>query len=283
MVVRSDPAQLVLQKFADEGSSSPFMARLLLGIMNLRDTVFPEPVERTKFDKAYEVFNTLVSIRSANNDIVAMWKDHVEKVTTSKIVRMRGATIEIEESIDKDLRKQIESFLNGGVRALKGMQKFLGLLKVDIGFLFQKPAAFAKGLAKLEKTDPLLAEYLGQTRTWSERLIKARNDVEHDGWVLPRIAYSKTESNGMQAVEPQISGQTVSEFVTTMLDRLMCFVEEVTVHCLQKQLPPGVNITEIPLAERANAETAVRFRLTTAQGGSPAWTIVYHEEGFEQT
>lgn len=36
MVVRPEDANWVVKKFADEGSSSPFMARLLIGILRLR-------------------------------------------------------------------------------------------------------------------------------------------------------------------------------------------------------------------------------------------------------
>ena len=37
MVVRSGEGKWIIQKFADEGSTSPFMARLLMGVMRLRD------------------------------------------------------------------------------------------------------------------------------------------------------------------------------------------------------------------------------------------------------
>jgi hypothetical protein len=283
VVVRTDPTELVLQKFADEGTSSPFIARLFLGVMQLRDAVFPDPTERQKFDKAYNGFDTFLGIRNTAKNIVTMWKGHVDKVASGEIVVIRGSTIEINNSIDKELRKEVESFLNSSVRTLKGMQNVAQLLKVNIGFLFKKPGAFAKGVSDLERTDPALAEYLRQSRAWSERLITIRNDVEHDGLALPRVAYSRADDGKIRMQEPQLSGQTVSEFVMTMLDRLSCFVEEVTVHCLQKQMPAGVDVTEIPLADRDGEETAVRFRLMLTLGGRAPWAIAYHEEGFEQT
>jgi len=33
-----------------------------------------------------------------------------------------------------------------------------------------------------------------------------------------------------------------------VLDRLSCFVEEVTVHALQGQMPAGISVTKIPVA-----------------------------------
>ena len=68
------------------------------------------------------------------------------------------------------------------------MQDVFAVLNASIGFLFQKQAPFEAGLASLEKSDPALAEYLRRTRTWSERLLDCRNAVEHEAWILPRVA-----------------------------------------------------------------------------------------------
>jgi hypothetical protein len=120
------------------------------------------------------------------------------------------------------------------VRTLKqGMQDLAGELQVNIGFMFKQQGAFDTGIAALQASDPPLAEYLRHTRAWSERLIESRNAIEHKGWTLPRIEYTQTGII-VAATEPMISGQPVTEFVKLMLDRLCCFVEEFTVHALQR-------------------------------------------------
>jgi len=129
--------------------------------------------------------------------------------------------------------------------------------------------------------DPLLAEYLRQTRTWSERLLKSRNAIEHEGWMLPRVTYSHTVG-GTKAAEPSISDQPISEFVKFILDRLSCFVEEFIAHCLQRRMPAGITITEIALSQRL-AEAPERFKVTLASGGLPAWQIVFHSSLFKET
>ena len=48
-----------------------------------------------------------------------------------------------------------------------------------------------------------------------------------------------------------------------MTDRLICFVEDVTVHCIQRRMPPGLSLTEIPRPQRA-AEMPERFQRTLA-------------------
>ena len=67
-----------------------------------------------------------------------------------------------------------------------------------------------------------------------------------------------------------------------MMDRLCCFIEDVTVYALQAQMPDGISITEIPLSQR-NSQCVERFRVALAHGGMPLWFIAYHETTFEET
>jgi hypothetical protein len=67
MKVGADPSSLVLQKWMDEGTTTPLIARLYVGIFRLRDVVFPNYGERGLFDKAYEqILEALSSVRSAS-------------------------------------------------------------------------------------------------------------------------------------------------------------------------------------------------------------------------
>jgi hypothetical protein len=146
--------------------------------------------------------------------------------------------------------------------------------------MFKQQGAFEAGIAALQATDPLLAEYLRHTRNWSEHLVESRNDVEHKGWTLPRVHYAQTGGD-ITAAEPLISGQPVTQFVKFMLDRLCCFVEEFTAHCLEKQMPAEITITEVPPAKRPT-EAQERFTLTLGAGGLVRWNIAYHASSFEE-
>jgi hypothetical protein len=99
--------------------------------------------------------------------------------------------------------------------------------------------------------------------------------------VLPRVTYAH-DADGIRAEEPKIAGKPVSQFATLMIDRLCCFVEEVSAHCLQKRMPSGVTISEVPLTKRA-AEMPERFQVTLTPGGMPVWSIKYHQSTFEET
>ena len=283
MVVRADPTKWVVQKFTDDGSSSPFMARLYMGILRLRDVVFPDRANRDAFDKPYHfVMETLLNTRTASQDITQMVAEHFNKLAKGEVGQLRGHKIHIEQTIDKELRKEVENVLNGAVRALKqGMPDVTKALQVNIGFLFKKQYHFEKGVAALEKSDPLLAAYLRENRKWSERLIASRNAIEHEGWILPKVRYMEA-SGIIRAEEPEVSGQKVSEFVKFIMDRLNCFVEDVTAHCLQAEMPEDISVTEIPISQR-EAELPERFRLTLTEGGMPVWRLSYHLSKFEET
>jgi hypothetical protein len=83
----------------------------------------------------------------------------------------------------------------------------------DIGFMFQKQATYERSLQVLQATDPALADYLRETRTsWSERLIRTRNAIDHDGWALPRIEYH-ARNGKVEAKLPLVDGQPTVEFV----------------------------------------------------------------------
>ncbi len=284
MNVKQDPGRFVVQKLADEGASSPYMARIFIGVLHLRDQVYPDPTKRNSFDAPYDyVTSALSSTRDSARKLAALWKDHHDKVASGEIAKIDGGgNIHVQESIDKDLRSEIETFLNAATRCLKtGMQNIARELGANIGFLFQQKDSFEKGIAALQATDADLAAYLQQTRTWSEPMLKSRIDLEHGTWVLPRTGYV-AENGAVKASEPMVAGKPASEFVYFTFDRLCCFVEEVSSHCLRCKMPGGVTLTEIPLANRV-AEVPERFRIALENGGQPSWRIAFHGSRFEQT
>ena len=79
----------------------------------------------------------------------------------------------------------------------------------------------------------------------------------------------------------QFEGGHVSDFARFVTDRIICFVEEVCVHGMQRCLPASTSITETPLAERPT-ERPERFRLCTAGGGMLLWEILYHDAAFDE-
>lgn len=282
-VIRHEPPKMIFQKMTDEGTTSPFVARLFFGILNFRDDVFKDEIKRLEFDAAFSsVITELQNARATLGELEKTLQDHVRRVANGEVARIRGNSIEIDENIDRQSSKLLEDFLNASVRAIKhGMQTLIQTLQVDIGFLFQKQNRFVQALAVLTQSDTALADYLEKVRPWSEHLVNLRNNVEHNGWKLTKVKYV-AGPKVVTAELPEIEGQKVLEFVAFMLDRLFCLTEDVAVHCLQKHMPTGISITEIALDER-DPKCCVRFQRTTISGGTPIWRIRYHQTKFEET
>ena len=281
MLVRNDPGRFVVQKLADEGASSPFMARLFIGVLKLGDTL-PDSEKQT-FEVAYEpLITTLLEIRTTAKELAELYINHAKKIADRSIVRMQGPTIHITDNIDRPLRKKVDEFLTTATRSFKDkMQRVTNALGVNISSLYQKPDSFERGAAALAQTNAPLAKYLREARRWGDTLVDTRNGLEHGGWQLPRIAYG-VSGNTVSVSEPIIKGQAATAFVNDMTDRLICFVEDVAVHCIQRHMPDGLSLTEIPLLQRAT-EMPVRFQPTLEKGGLPLWQITYHATAFAAT
>lgn len=283
MVVRPVQPNWTVQKVADEGSSSPLMARLMIGMLRLRDNVF-DHTNRDPFDTPYDlVLKSLFSARDAMRQLRKVWQEHERRVAAGEVARVERKAIHVDESVDRELGEEAEAFINAAARAIKkGMQDVAAVLGVNIGFLFQKQAAFEAGVAALHASDPALADYLQNARTvWSELLQDARNAVEHEGWTLPPVRYTRT-ADGVHATEPQIAGRPATEFASFIFDRLGCFVEEVTAHLLMRKFPALMALAEIPLPDRRQ-DIPERFRLTLANGGMAPWVISFHASPFDES
>ncbi|WP_374471183.1 hypothetical protein [Phenylobacterium sp.] len=273
--------QFFLQKGGDEGTASPYIARLMLGLLTLRDQVYSEDeAGRLAFDRLFEAMHqSLSTCRENVTDLTRLWRDHLEAVTSGKVVERGGQAIRITESIDKPLRREVADFLISAVRVSKyNLQSLARLLGAEIGFLFQQPAACESGLARLGHSDPRLADYLRQTRGWSEELVLARNAIEHEGWVLPRVTY-RTSPDAVVPEEPEIRGVPVTRFAERMLDRTCCFVEDLVAHLLMARFGGKITLATVPPAKRT-ASSPLRFTITLASGGLTPWALVYDDVTF---
>ena len=284
MIVRREESKFVMEKMADEGTSTPFMARIFMGLLQLRDTAFRDLKERQQFDALLDQMLTpLMAARTAAKEIEETWERHSEAVASGAAVRVKDGTVEVVGDFYRAFRREVNTFLYDAAKALKeGGQKAGTSAGKDIGFMFQKESSYLTNLAGLRTTDPALAAYVEATRNhWSQRLIKARNDLDHNGWTLPRVRYDLLDGQRVVAHQPLIDGQTTVEFVAHMLDRVSCFIEEFFVYCFQARFPEGIDITEIPISQRP-VHAPERFRITLKDGGLRSWELVYPTRKFDE-
>jgi hypothetical protein len=283
VTIKREQPSWTVTKMADEGTSSPFMARLFLNIPDLRKSILEAKTEIEAFEKPYElVLMSSITVRDLAREIYELLADHRSKIERGDGVRIDGCIVHVDNPIDKELRRLVESFLNSSNRVmLTGMKEATKALHLDIVFFFKKESTFLTGVAALDGSDPDLAAYCRKARIWSDMLNTVRNEMEHSFWSVSRVQY-QIEQGRVAVIEPEIMGRTVSDFTNFITDRMLCFIEEICVHGLQRRMPNSISVTEIPLTQRP-AERAERFRLCTAGGGMPLWKIVYHETTFDQT
>lgn len=271
-VIRSEP-NIVVQKAGDEGTSSPFVARMWAGLMEVRDWAIEDDSKRREFDAFYEhVMAGLRDVREASREISEIWLTHMDAVASGKIVSRRGTQTHFSESIDRPLSRAVDSLLIASTRTIKtALQKLAAHLGRDIGFLFKADNAFRDGVTRLAVSDPELAAYIASARTWTEPLIAARNDLEHALGTTVRIEYA-IDQHSVSVVEPKLFGLPLIDSTKLTVERLLCFVEETLAHCLSIRFPAGIGLHEIPLASRDPA-FARRYRLTVRPGGLPLWRL----------
>jgi hypothetical protein len=280
MAIQREESKFVVQQIADEGSASPFVARLMISVFGIRDAVYDQKNERNRFDDLYDpVLSGLRSTREAERDIAKAWHEHKAKIDSGAVVQINGRRVQISASIDRELKRDLESLLNSAVRTIKhNLQTLIRDLGDEIGFLFQKEPAFRAGVLKTRLSDPALADYLLAARLWTEPLVLTRNDLEHGSISSPEVAYA-VDRTTVRVEEPQFCGKPVTQFTSDVLDRVCCFAEELVVHSLRKHLPVGFDITEVSIAER-DPSIPERFQVTVKPGGRPRWGLTPHTNKF---
>ena len=108
-----------------------------------------------------------------------------------------------------------------------------------------------------------------------------RNNLDHGDWELPRAVIGEVDGR-VTVTEPSIEGMPVTQWVGDMTDRILCFIEDVVAHGIQKKMPEGITLTEVSIAQRS-PELALRFQNAIANGGLPAWEIRYHMTKLDET
>jgi hypothetical protein len=283
MKVQPPRERMIVQRISEEGTATPYVGRLLLGMLRLRDYAFIDQAGKDTFDRHFEqISSALGSAREAAKHIREIWQTHTTELADGSIVERSGSAFHIAKTIDGDLRRSIETLLNAGIRALKhGLQQLVKELGTDIGFWFQKLPQFERKLEDLRQADPALAAYLAEARnSWCETFVLRRNAVEHDGWSLPRVEY-RPNGTVVVALEPTIDNMPMREFAETMLDRSLCAVEDVLAHLVAKRIGPMLALHEVAPADRTD-ELPERFSITMAVGGEPSWVLAYQTTRFDQ-
>jgi hypothetical protein len=276
--IRVQQQQFTAGKFMDEGTSTPFVARLWFTPLQLRDMAITDPDVKRQFDSIYQsVLNDLTTLRRIARETIQLWKDHVAKVASGQIARY-DKVIHVDELINEPLNYNMKTIIKDAASAAKTFQELTAILGVDTGFMYQRPAQFEVVVEALEANDPALADYLREARKWMEPVTTLRNNLEHKPYVAPPVAYNRTAEGGVRALEPYVMGLPITQFIPVLLSRLNRYVEEVQTWCFQRfaALPIG----EIPIAKR-DPDKPERFKFIFSTQEQP-WVIIYSDDDFDR-
>jgi hypothetical protein len=127
MVVRAELPQFAIVKLLDEGTSTPFVARLYMTPSTIRDAAFTSKDEIAEYDKLFQfMLNHLVDVRKTAQAIVSLWTTYAARVASGEIARYDNA-LHIDEPIDQPLNAHVKSFVLDAARAAKKMQHLIGV------------------------------------------------------------------------------------------------------------------------------------------------------------
>ena len=237
---------------------------------------------RPAFDAVYNpVLEAAGSCRKAGKAILSAVSEHRTKLLNRDGVKLQKHAIEIPASIDVQIAESIRKLFTDGVIATKSVQQVTRFLGIDIAFVFARQGNFEKGLEGVRNAGhPELADFLSETRTrWSETFIKLRGDLEHNGWTLPHVQYNVSASGGIQLIEPVVDGVPVSTYSQRLFNRVLSFVENLTIYGFQSVFRGIRSLVEIPREQR-NPDMPERFRLLANASQQPEWTIMYSDDDF---
>lgn len=268
------PSMWQMKHVADEGTSEPFVARLRLGALELRDLYIgfdatndkDRELRRRHFDERYSpVLDALDSARTHQKAISEVLDAHRAQVADGSIISRHNKAIQIGQTIDATLRDHLASFLLASARAAKLFQVVSSYLGLEIGFVFKEESKFLTALEVLRQSDASeLADYLaGARQGWSATLINRRIALEHRGWRLSDAIYLENRDGSVTFKEPSVDDLPVSKFSAKMLDHLLGFVEDILAFAVQRRVRPTLDLIDVPQANRDDGNVK-RFRL-----GSP--------------
>lgn len=278
------------KKVLDEGTASPFIARLLLGLWELRDTLLLMGLDdkelsdaRKKFDRKFKpMYEAAQATRDGAREVLWLVNAHKINLASGKAVKIHDNSYEILETIDIPLGQAVDKLITQGIIAIKtGLQILLSdTFELNIGFMFQKSANFNRGIWEIRATgENDFAEYLIKVREiWLSDLLELRNKHEHHGWTLGDIQYNLISGSSIVIALPKVLNLPVDQFARYTANRIILFIENSMVYAFQnksKRLPINIVETYPEAREPTNPQ---RFRLTPrGLDPSPPWKINYQD------
>lgn len=257
----------IITKDYNYGSSDPFVARMMMEIFEIRDFVFAGEDKRRDFDKIYNpILQNLREARLARERCFELVNNYSQKVSDGKIANIENNTITIIESIDDDLNIWFKDFFIRGYIASKNLERLGKFLGYDISFFFENNSKFEDGGKKFVESNPtgmhqfIIDMVSNDRREWYSDYVKIRNQIEHEGFCVPKIVYSMSKNKHIEAVFPRFSNIDILTYLDVTWNNLFAYFEDIMVFIMTLALPKELVIMNIPEKSR-DPEKPIKYKV----------------------
>lgn len=225
-----------VRKVCNEGTSSPFINRMMLNICQIRDAALPRS-EHLLFDEKHDrIYKSLFECRSHVLSTYDILLEYANAVNKGGIISIQNGTFSVEKTIDDELRVHFNGFMNSGIRAYKDVQELTKAFGLDIGAFYGKDANFDAFVNRLEgyKQKDLSNYLISVRKTWGKSFVDLRNQMEHSGWQLEELSYSLVGKE-IEVALPQVLDKDFFEYMKFVFCQLTVFAESMIIYVLQTQ------------------------------------------------
>ena len=245
----------VIRKLHGGGSSDPFVARMMMGMFEIRDFIFSQDKERRKFDKLYNpIIQNLQEARYVKDKFLETQQDHVDKIKNGDIARFEENFIKVDETVDFDLNIYFKDFFIRGHIALDCLKRLTDhIFDTNIEFFFKADKQFEKGMERFKAKYPgplfefFIEMLVDERQNWFSTFVDMRRKIEHHGFELPKVMY-RLEKKKIIPEFPQMNGAETPDTFEVIWENLFSFCEDAVIMMFSSKLPgrTGVSIMHIP-------------------------------------
>ena len=235
--------------------------RFYMGLGGIRNHVFSKKKDQKTFDDLFEpMFENLQEMNYARTECIDLINDYIKGIKNGKCVVLEEKgrvmdqvafdmpSIRIKKTIDMELNFYFKAFFVRGNSALECLNKLANnVLGVNLSFFFAgKDEDFEKKLESLLKKNPkaipdwAIKDIRVHRKDWGESFKGMRNDICHDGFMLPKIAFGLNEHGRIVFSLPHFNNGSMEMVFNDLWHFVFNFCEMmVAVLLAQKLSPPG--------------------------------------------
>jgi len=252
----------------DEGTSSPFPARLMGQMFNLRDKLIRDKKKRQAFNNAYNpILDNFMELKTTVKELKEIQDQHLKEVAEGGAVIIHpNRQISVIRPIDTRYRALIKDFFIKGEMIISGIPGVGKEFDIRIGFFFGDANKFKKGVDKLrvawkELCEPVIQDLEYARSTWYKDFNDIRNDIEHKTLKVPPIEYHLDGNAKVSVHFPDfVPNHSVLVTMEHLTDRILELLEDCIVFMFATRLEPGLLIKIIPENERDPANV-IKYKL----------------------